>query len=61
MLVITRRTGEKINIGDDTEITILDIKSNQVRIGIQAPEGVSVHREEIYNRIKAEAAELTSS
>jgi carbon storage regulator len=52
MLVITRRIGETINIGDDTEVTILDVKGNQVRIGIKAPKDVSVHREEIYNRIK---------
>lgn len=52
MLVITRRTGESINIGDDTEITVLDVKGNQVRLGIKAPKDVTVHREEIYLRIK---------
>ncbi|ETX11628.1 carbon storage regulator CsrA [Marinomonas ushuaiensis DSM 15871] len=52
MLVITRRIGETINIGDDTEVTILDVKGSQVRIGIKAPKEVAVHREEIYNRIK---------
>ncbi|MEP3351323.1 MAG: carbon storage regulator CsrA [Marinomonas sp.] len=56
MLVITRRTGESINIGDDTEITVLDVKGNQVRIGIKAPKSVAVHREEIYLRIKEDAA-----
>lgn len=55
MLVITRCIGETINIGDDTEVTILDIKGNQIRIGIKAPRDVSVHREEIYNRIQEEA------
>ncbi|MEP0073615.1 MAG: carbon storage regulator CsrA [Marinomonas sp.] len=55
MLVITRRTGESINIGDDTEITVLDVKGNQVRIGIEAPKSVAVHREEIYLRIKEDA------
>ncbi|MFT2098740.1 carbon storage regulator CsrA [Marinomonas sp. 2405UD66-6] len=62
MLVITRRTGESINIGDDTEITVLDVKGNQVRIGIKAPKSVAVHREEIYLRIKEdEAAESPST
>ncbi|WOD07128.1 carbon storage regulator CsrA [Marinomonas sp. GJ51-6] len=56
MLVITRRTGESINIGDDTEITVLDVKGNQVRIGIKASKSVAVHREEIYLRIKEDAA-----
>ncbi|MEO9274157.1 carbon storage regulator CsrA [Marinomonas sp. 5E14-1] len=61
MLVITRRTGESINIGDDTEITVLDVKGNQVRIGIRAPKSVAVHREEIYLRIKEDAAAESSS
>lgn len=60
MLVITRRTGESINIGDDTEITVLDVKGNQVRLGIKAPKDVTVHREEIYLRIK-ESSTPTSS
>jgi carbon storage regulator len=55
MLVITRCIGETINIGDDTEVTILDIRGNQIRIGIKAPKDVSVHREEIYNRIQEES------
>lgn len=55
MLVITRRIGETINIGDDTEVTVLDIKGNQIRIGIKAPQDVNVHREEIYNRIREES------
>ncbi|MCB5161296.1 carbon storage regulator CsrA [Marinomonas algarum] len=57
MLIITRRSGETINIGDDTEITVLGIQGSQVRLGIKAPKEVSVHREEIYNRIKAAEAE----
>ena len=61
MLVITRRTGETINIGDDTGITVLDIKGNQVRIGIKAPKDVSVHREEIYRRIKENSSLDTPS
>lgn len=52
MLVLTRRKGEKINVGDDIVITVLDIKRNQVKIGIDAPEEVDVHRKEIYDRIK---------
>ncbi|WP_421853259.1 carbon storage regulator CsrA [Marinomonas sp.] len=54
MLVITRRSGETINIGDDTEVTVLGIQGTQVRIGITAPKKISVHREEIYKRIQAE-------
>lgn len=54
MLILTRRTGETIMVGDDITVTVLDIKSNQVRIGIAAPRQVSVHREEVYRRIKEE-------
>ena len=54
MLVITRHPGETINIGDDMEVTILGIQGTQVRIGIKAPQKISVHREEIYKRIQAE-------
>ena len=53
MLILTRKGGESIKVGDDVKITILEIKGNQVRIGIQAPKKVSVHREEVYNLIKA--------
>ncbi len=52
MLILTRRPGEKLTIGDDIQITVLGIKGNQVRIGIVAPQTTAVHREEIYNRIK---------
>jgi len=55
MLILTRRPGETIFIGDEVRIKILGIKGNQVRIGIEAPDAVAVHREEIYDRIKAEA------
>ena len=54
MLILTRIVGEKIKIGDDISLTVLGVQGNQVRIGIEAPREVSVHREEIYNRIEAE-------
>ena len=53
MLILTRRISESIIIGDDIDITILAVKGSQVRLGINAPRGVSVHREEIYQRIQA--------
>jgi len=56
MLILTRRIGETLNIGDDVQVTVLGIKGNQARIGINAPKSVPVHREEIYKRIKAEQA-----
>ncbi|WP_407276153.1 carbon storage regulator CsrA [Halothiobacillus sp. DCM-1] len=55
MLILTRRIGEVLRVGDDVSITVLGIKGNQVRIGIDAPKDVSVHREEIYQRIKNES------
>lgn len=57
MLILTRRISESIIIGDDVKITVLGVKGNQVRLGIDAPKHLSVHREEIYERIKHEKKE----
>lgn len=57
MLILTRRVGEKLIIGDNVVIDVLGVKGNQVRIGIDAPKDVEVHREEIYDRIQAEKLE----
>lgn len=54
MLILTRRVGEAIKIGNDIDITVLGIKGNQVRLGVNAPKEVAVHREEIYERIRRE-------
>jgi len=51
MLILTRRVGESLMIGDEVTVTVLSIKGNQVRIGVNAPKDVAVHREEIYSRI----------
>ena len=57
MLILTRRAGETVMIGDDVTITVLGVKGNQVRIGINAPKNVAVHREEIFERIQSEQGE----
>ena len=51
MLILTRRVGESLRIGDDVSVTVLGIKGSQVRIGVNAPKTISVHREEVYDRI----------
>lgn len=56
MLVLTRRVGEKLVIGDDVTVSVLGVKGNQIRVGIEAPLEVQVHREEIYQRILKERA-----
>ena len=55
MLILTRRVGEKVMIGDNVTVAIIGVKGNQIRIGIRAPKDVTVHRQEIYERIRDES------
>ncbi len=61
MLILTRRVGESLMIGDEVNVTVLGIRGNQVRIGVNAPKDVAVHREEIYDRIQKEQTGEESS
>jgi len=60
MLILTRRVGETLMVGDEVTVTVLGVKGNQVRIGVNAPKDVAVHREEIYDRIKKEGENSAS-
>ena len=61
MLILTRRVGESLMIGDEVNVTVLGIRGNQVRIGVDAPKDVAVHREEIYERIQQEKTDQVPS
>ena len=57
MLILTRRVGETVMIGDEIAVSVLDVRGNQVRLGIAAPKEVTVHREEVYRRVQQDKAE----
>ena len=60
MLILTRRVGETLIIGDDVSVTVLGVRGNQVRLGVDAPKDVAVHREEIYQKIQSEKGATSS-
>ena len=60
MLILTRRVGETLVIGDDVNVTVLGVRGNQVRLGVNAPKEVAVHREEIYEKINEESSETAA-
>lgn len=60
MLIVTRRVGESVMIGDDITVTVLGVKGNQARVGVNAPKEVAVHREEIYEKIKRQQGQPQS-
>jgi carbon storage regulator len=57
LLILTRKVGEALKVGEDVTVTVMAVKGNQVRIGINAPKDVAVHREEIYEKVQAEKAQ----
>ena len=59
MLILTRKIGESLKVGEDVTVTVMAVKGNQVRLGVNAPKDVAVHREEIYDRVQAEKAQRT--
>lgn len=61
MLILTRRVGETLVVGDEVTVTVLGVKGNQVRLGVNAPKDIAVHREEIYERIKQEQGSETKN
>ena len=61
MLILTRRSGEAVIVGDNVRIAVLDIRGNQVRLGVEAPREVTVHREEVYQRIVEEHGKVTDT
>ena len=60
MLILTRRVGEALMVGDDTKIGVLGVKGSQIRLGINAPKDVKVHREEIYEKINVDTSETAT-